>query len=138
VKAWLLALAACGTPAAQVVEEPKPPPTKMEQINKPGAVVDIEAGLVNGYVTVVDFWSESCGACHIVGAKLVEGVANEPKILIRKVDVGDALTPVAEHYDIGGLPHYRVYDKKKQMRYLLVGNDCLKAPELAKQLLAEP
>lgn len=120
------------------VEEPKPPPPKELQLNAPGVTVDIEAGLVVGYVTVVDFWSESCGACHVVGAKLVEGVAKEPKILIRKVDVGDALTPVAEFYDIGGLPHYRVYDKKKKMRYLLVGNDCLKAPDLAKALLAEP
>ena len=135
--AWVVVVAACGGPTVPV-EPPKPPPVKMEQLNKPGAVVDIEAGLVVGSVTVVDFWSESCGACHIVGEKLVAGIASEPKILIRKVDVGDALTPVAEHYDIGGLPHYRVYDKQKRMRYLLVGNDCLKAPELAKQLLAEP
>jgi hypothetical protein len=137
VKRLLVALVACGGPPPPVAA-PRPPPVKIDQMNKPGAVVDIEAGLETGFVTVVDFWSESCGACHVVGEKLVAGVAAEPKILIRKVDVGDALTPVAEHYDIGALPHYRVYDKQKRMRYLLVGNDCLKAPELAKQLLAEP
>ena len=51
---------------------------------------------------------------------------------------GDGFTPVAQHYKIGALPHFRVYDKHKRMRYLLVGNDTLKAPELAKQLAAEP
>lgn len=117
---------------------PLAPQPKLVQLNQSGAVVDIDDNLVSGYVTVIDFWAESCGACHVVGAKLEAGVADEPRIVIRKIDVGDALTPVAEHYDIGALPHYRIYDKQKRMRYLLVGNDCLKAPELAKQLVAEP
>ena len=126
---------ACGTPTATPVQ---PRPAKEIQLNATGAVVNIEAGLVPGYVTVVDFWSESCGACHVVGEMLTKGVADAPLILIRKVDVGDAFTPVAAAYDIGALPHYRVYDKHGRMRYLLIGNDCVKAPEIAKQLLAEP
>jgi hypothetical protein len=69
---------------------------------------------------------------------LERGVSAEAKVLIRKVDVGDGFTPVAEAYDIGALPHYRVYDKKGRMRYMLVGNDCTKASEIAKQLAAEP
>lgn len=108
------------------------------QLNEPGAKVDIEAKLVPGYVTVVDFWSEHCGACIVVGGMLAVKVAKEPLILIRKVDVGDSFTPVAEAYDINALPHYRVYDKQKRLRYDLVGNDCVKAPDIAKQLVAEP
>lgn len=128
---------ACGGPPAKPAPPP-PRPEKMIQLNAPGATVNIESSLVAGYVTVIDFWSESCGACHVVGEILEKGVASEPRILIRKVDVGDAFTPVAEAYDIGALPHYRVYDKQGRMRYQLVGNDCLKAPDVAKQLLAEP
>lgn len=132
----LVLLVACSTPATT----PKQPePEKSAQLNQPGQVVDIEKGLVPGYVTVVDFWAEWCGACHVVGGMLAVGVANEPKVLIRKVDVGaDAFTPVAAAYQIGGLPHYRVYDKHGKMRYVLVGNDCTKAPDIAKQLVAEP
>lgn len=130
-----LLLAACGHPVAA----PAPPlPEKTVQLNQPGAIVDIERSLVPGYVTVVDFWAESCGACHVVGGMLAIGVALEDKVLIRKVDVGDSFTPVAEAYKVGALPHYRVYDKHGKMRYMLVGNDCLKAPEIAKQLAAEP
>jgi thiol-disulfide isomerase/thioredoxin len=132
----LVIATACGHAAP-----PTTPPAKQDkivQMNAPGEVVDIEAGLAAGYVTVVDFWSESCGACHVVGEMLEKGVATEPKILIRKVDVGDAFTPVAAHYDIGALPHYRIYDKRGRMRYQLVGNDCIRASEIARELLAEP
>lgn len=135
MKRLLLALAACGHPATPT---PKQLPEKSVQLNAPGADVDIEQSLVPGYVTVVDFWMESCGACHVVGGMLAVGVAKEPKVLIRKVDILDPFTPVASAYDIGALPHYRVYDKRGKMRYVLVGNDCTKASEIAAQLAAEP
>lgn len=129
----------CGTPAPRGEPAPAaPPPAKSVQLNADGALVDVEAGLVPGYVTVVDFWSESCGACEVVGELLETGTAGEPRILIRKVDVGDGFTPVAKAYDVGALPHFRVYDKRGRARYVLVGNDCTKASALAKELLAEP
>lgn len=138
--ASLLVVAACGG-APSVPGHPSasdPPPVKLVQLNKPGEMVDIDAAAPAGYVTVIDFWGEHCGACEIVGAKLEEGTRAEPRVLIRKVDVGDGFTPVAEHYQVGALPHFRVYDKKQRMRYVLVGNDTLKASDIAKQLLAEP
>ena len=61
-----------------------------------------------------------------------------PRILIRKIDVGDGFTPVAQAYKIGALPHYRIYDKHKRLRHILVGNDCVGAADLAKQLVTEP
>jgi len=132
-------LLACGH-AAEPSHPPSPrAPPKSLQVNQPGVPVDIEQAVVPGYVTVIDFWAEWCGACHVVGDMLASGVAREPKILIRKVDVGaDAFTPVAEAYQIGALPHYRLYDKHGKMRYVLVGNDCTKASEIAKQLAVEP
>ena len=135
--AILVALVACG-PQPSPQPPPQPEPEKSVQLNAPGATVDIEQSLVPGYVTVVDFWMESCGACHVVGGMLAVGVARDPKVLIRKVDILDPFTEVANVYDIGALPHYRVYDKRGKMRYVLVGNDCIKAPEIAKQLAAEP
>jgi len=143
VKRALIVLAglgagACG-PGAPTAALPVPPePEKSTQLNGPGAMVDVDAALLPGYVTVVDFWGEHCGACVIVGGMLAVQVAQEPRVLIRKVDVGDGFSPVAKAYDIGALPHFRVFDKHRKLRYVLVGNDTLKAPELAKQLVAEP
>lgn len=116
---------------------PRQPVEKSVQVNAPGERVDPARLAPAGYVTVVDFWSETCGACTVVGGMLAVQVAKEPDVVIRKIDVGDGFTPVAKQYDIGALPHYNVYDKRQKLRYVLVGNDCLKAPEIAKQLAAE-
>ncbi len=131
-----LVLAACGQPPAPTT--PVEPPPKSVQINKPGENVNVEAALVPGYVTVVDFWGEHCGACVVVGGMLAVKVAKEPRVLIRKVDVGDGFTPVAKAYDIGALPHFNVFDKRGRLRYVLVGNDTVKAADIAKALVAEP
>ena len=124
VRFAVVALVACaGAPPAA----PPSPPAKTVQWNAPGAMIDIDAKLDAGYVTIVDFWSESCAACFVVADKVTGAIAAEPKVLFRKIDVGDGFTPVAHTYSIGALPHYRVYDKLKRLRYDLVGNDCLKA-----------
>ena len=132
----LALLVACGAPAGP--STPVVRPEKTLQINTTGQAVDLVPQLAPGYVTVVDFWADYCGACTVVGGMLAVQVAQEPSIVIRKIDVGDSDTPVAKQYDIGALPHFRLYDKRGQMRYVIVGNDTLQAPTLAKQLAAEP
>jgi hypothetical protein len=112
-------------------------PAKTVQLNAPGAPVDVVAALPAGYVTVVDFWSVSCEACIVQGERLTTGVADEPRVLIRKVDVGDGDTPVAAAYKIAVLPHFFIYDKQKRLRYDLLGPDCGEATKYAKQLAAE-
>ncbi|HEY0250726.1 MAG TPA: hypothetical protein VGC41_04335 [Kofleriaceae bacterium] len=128
---WLVLVAACGATALP------PAPVKETDLNHGGAMVKIEDGTVAGYVTIVDFWAESCGACVPVHEQVAAGIANQPKTILRKVDVGDGLGPLAQAYEIGALPHYNVYDTKRRLRFILVGSDCLRAPVLAKQLLAE-
>jgi thiol-disulfide isomerase/thioredoxin len=135
--AAVAAASACGT-GAPPVAAPAPPPPRSLQLNAPGAAVDVDAHLVPGHITVVDFWAEHCGACIVMAGMLAVQTADEPRILVRKVDVGDGFTPVAQAYKIGALPHFRLFDKHKRLRYILVGNDCLTAADLAKQLLAEP
>lgn len=131
-----IALAGCGHPPAPPAAAPAPP-AKTVQLNAPGEPVDITAALPAGYVTVVDFWSESCHACVTLGGMLAVGVAKEPRIVVRKVDVGDGITPVARAYKIGALPHYLIYDKLRRLRYDLVGSDCEQASLIARQLAAE-
>jgi thiol-disulfide isomerase/thioredoxin len=123
-------------PAAPAAAAPRPP-DKIVQLNAPGAAVDVAAALPAGYVTVVDFWSESCEACGPLGQRLETGVADEPRVVIRKVDVGDGDTPVAAAYQIAALPHFFIYDKQKRLRFDLVGPDCLAAARYARQLAAE-
>jgi thiol-disulfide isomerase/thioredoxin len=135
VKLAFVVAAACG--AAPPPPVAAPPLAKEVQLNQPGVLVKVEDSTAPGYVTIVDFWSESCGACVEVHARVAAGIADQPKTILRKVDVGDGFTEVAHAYDIAALPHYNVYDTKRRLRFILVGNDCLRAPELAKQLLGE-
>ena len=132
------ALAGCGAaaPAASPAAAPAPP-AKTAQLNAPGAAVDVLAALPAGYVTVVDFWSQSCEACIVQGEKLTAGVAEEPRVVIRKVDVGDGDTPVASAYKIAVLPHFFIHDKQKRLRYDLVGPDCSDAARYARLLAGE-
>jgi thiol-disulfide isomerase/thioredoxin len=129
-RALFAALAACAHAAA-------PAPAKTLRLNAPGAMVDVAAALVTDYVTIVDFWSESCGACKLVAAKLAPALAAEPRVVVREVDVGDGVGALATAYEITALPHYNVYDRKRRLRFVLVGPDCMRAPELARQLVEE-
>jgi len=138
----LVAGGACGPAAAPVpatapVASASRAPDKIVQLNAPGTAVDVAAALPAGYVTVVDFWSQSCEACGPLGQRLETGVADEPRVVIRKVDVGDGDTPVAAAYQIAALPHFFIYDKQKRLRYDLIGSDCLAAARYARQLAAE-
>ena len=114
------------------------PAKSVELFATGGGGLDLEAALPVGRVTVLDFWSASCGACTVVGGMLAVQVALEPGVVIRKVDVGDGFSAVARAYAITALPHYRIYDRRRRLRYDLVGNDCLDAPRLARLLAAEP
>ena len=133
----LLALTLCACHAPTPAAPLPPPPEKTLQLNAPGEPVDVPAVLPAGYVSVVDFWSETCEACVIYGGMLAVGVAKDPRIVVRKIDVGDGFTPVAQTHQISALPRFFIYDKQKRLRYDLVGPDCVEAAKLAKQLAAE-
>lgn len=135
------AVSGCGAGATSSKTSPQsapvPAPAKSLQLNEPGAPVDVIAALPVGYVTVVDFWSVTCEACVEFGNRLAAEIANEPMIVIRKIDVGDGFTPVAQANNISALPHFYIYDKRKRLRYDLVGSDCADAGKFAKVLVAE-
>jgi thiol-disulfide isomerase/thioredoxin len=134
--AAVVAIAGCGasTPPTGAGAADVP---KVVQLNRTGELIDVDAELVPDHVTVVDFWAAWCEACNTVEARLMSEISAEPAIVIRKVDVGDGTTPVARAYQIGALPHFRIFDRERRLRYVLVGNDTLQAGELARALVTE-
>lgn len=122
MKRLLLVVAACGAPQTKPVA-------------KYDAATTVEP--VAGHVTLVDFWSESCEACVVIGGMIAVKIAKDDRVVVRKIDIGDGFTPIAKQYDITTLPHWDVYDTKRRLRYRLIGPECLRAPQLAAELLAE-
>lgn len=113
------------------------PPPKHVDLAADASADEVAAAIPADYVTIVDFWSEACGACKVVESKTAAELAAEPQVVVRKVDVADGFTTAARVYDVGALPHWNIYDRRRHLRYVLVGSDCLKAPQLAHALAAE-
>jgi thioredoxin 1 len=108
---------------------------KVEVVNQPGQSVTLEDILVPGAVTVVDFYADWCGACKIMEEKLVEATADEPRIVVRKINIDDTETDVARQFEIGALPHMRLYGPDGKLAHVLIGNQALQAAALSRELL---
>lgn len=126
----IVALAACGSP--------HPRPAQFVDVNAPGELVDVEATLVPGLVNVIDFRADWCGACVEVDAELRATVTGDPRIVVRRVDIGDGQTAIAGAYRIRGLPHVVIVDRRGDIRYRLIGTEAREAGALARRVADEP
>ena len=91
-------------------------PSKPEHISR-GAEVKITDYLVPGKTTIFDFTSQYCPPCRAVAPLLEKLHATRDDIVVVKVDINrptfkgiDWQSPVAKQYDLGSVPHFKVYD----------------------------
>lgn len=77
-----------------------------------GASFDLAKTLAPGKVTVVDFWADWCHSCRHIEAALRELARKHEGLAVRRVEVPDSDSPVAEQH-LGGqseLPLVWIYD----------------------------
>jgi len=88
-----------------------------------GAQVDISQHLVLGSVTVVDFYADWCGPCRQLAPSLEQLASSDPEIALRKIDIVNWKTAVAQQFNIHSIPQVNVYDRNGRLVGTALGVD---------------
>lgn len=80
----------------------------------PSRRVDEKRLPVPGKITVLDYWAEWCSPCHLLDARLQHLVRGNPRVAVRRIDVGKwdnvAARQATREFRAEALPYVRVYD----------------------------
>ena len=81
-----------------------------------GKPVDLTPHITKGKVTIVDFYSDYCGPCVLIGALLEQALAKEDTVRLVRVNVNrpgvkgiDFRSPLARQYRLTRLPSFLIY-----------------------------
>lgn len=78
--------------------------------------IDLKRIAVPGKITVVDYWAEWCSPCHFLEKRLQHLLNSDPKMALRRVNVGKWDNPAARQataeFRLEALPYVRVYDAR--------------------------
>jgi thioredoxin 1 len=88
-----------------------------------GAQVDINQHLVFGSVTVVDFYADWCGPCRALSPSLEQMARGDPEVALRKIDIVNWRTAVAQQFNIHSIPQVNIYDRSGRLVGTVVGAD---------------
>ncbi|MCG2711938.1 MAG: thioredoxin family protein [Candidatus Omnitrophica bacterium] len=88
---------------------------KIKSIDNKGRLVDLDSLLVPGKITIIDFYAQWCGPCHIISPKLEELALKYKNVYLRKVDIKNWKTPVVKQFKIRSVPNVRIYDEDGNM-----------------------
>ena len=88
-----------------------------------GAPVDINQHLVLGNVTVIDFYADWCGPCKQLSPNLEQMARSDPEIALRKIDIVNWKTTVAQQFNVRSIPQVNVYDRSGRLVGTVLGVD---------------
>ena len=105
------------------------PPDVVKQLDirtyTDGRRVDIANVLAPGKVTIVDFYADWCGPCHVLEARLQHLMnGDKPNLAVRRVNIGkwdNEAAKQATELHAEALPYIRVYDARGKFVIAVTG-----------------
>ncbi|MEX0332711.1 MAG: thioredoxin family protein [Puniceicoccaceae bacterium] len=88
--------------------------TGWKDIRQNGARITEQELIVPGRYTVVDFYADWCGPCKRI-EPFLKDLAKDKRIAVRKVDIVNWGSPVAQQWNLRSIPNMRVYDPNGRM-----------------------
>ena len=98
-----------------------------------GEQVDINQHLALGNVTILDFYADWCGPCRRLSPSLEQMTTSDPEIALRKIDIVNWKTAVAQQFNIRSIPQVNIYDRSGRLVGTVRGVDF----ETIKQYVAQ-
>ena len=108
-------------------------PGQSVEVISHGAQVDINQHLAFGNVTVIDFYADWCGPCKRLSPSLEQMARSDSEITLRKIDIVNWRTAVAQQFKIYSIPQVKVYDRSGHLVGTVRGVDLEKVKSYVAQ-----
>lgn len=112
-------------PGPEPLSEEEKAELDIEIISKGNEVV-LEDYLAPGKFTIIDYYADWCGPCHLLSPRLERLVKESNNVALRVIDISNWESPVAKQatreFKLAGLPYVRVYGQNGRFVGEVQGN----------------